>query len=110
MKFEIELNDGEYLIAVDAEITGQGSDSGADNSDDYYGYMDIEWEPLTGTRYFENGTLRELTKPELYEAAESHCDEAEKEIAKYLMDYAKEYAEDAALDAVDTEYGGYDGY
>lgn len=110
MKFGIELNEGEYLIEVDAEMTGCEGNRNADNSDDYYGYMDIEWEPLTGTRYFENGTLRELTKPELYEAAESHREEAEKEIAKYLMDYAKEYAEDAALDAVDTEYGGYDGY
>lgn len=108
MKFEIELNDGEYLIAVDAEITGQGSDSGADNPDDYYGYMDVEWEPLTGTRYFENGTIRELTKSELYEAAEAHREEAEKVITEYLMDYAKEYAEDAAMDAVDQEYEGYD--
>ena len=104
MKFEIELNEGEYLIAVDAEMTGQGSDSGADNPDDYYGYVDVEWEPLTGTRYDVYGNITELTKEQLYEVGEAHREEAEKVITEYLMDYAKEYAEDAALDAVDFEF------
>lgn len=108
MKFEIELNEGEYLIEVDAEITGQASDSGADNPDDYYGHVDVEWEPLNGTRFDVYGNLTELTKEQLYQAAETHQEEAQKVITKYLMDYAKEYAEDAALDAVDMEYQGYD--
>lgn len=108
MRFEIELNEGEYLIEVDAEITGQVSDSGADNPDDYYGHVDVEWEPLNGTRFDVYGNLTELTKEQLYQAAETHQEEAQKVITKYLMDYAKEYAEDAALDAVDMEYQGYD--
>lgn len=104
MKFEIELNEGEYLIEVDAEMTGQSADSGADNPDDYYGYIDVEWEPLSGTHYDVYGNTTELTKERLYEVAEQHQGEAEKIITEYLMDYAKEYAEDAALDAVDFEF------
>ena len=104
MKFGIELNEGEYLIEVDAEMTGCEGNRNADNPDDFYGYVDVEWEPLTGTRYDVYGNTTELTKEQLYEVGEAHREEAEKVITEYLMDYAKEYAEDAALDAVDFEF------
>lgn len=101
MKFEIELLDGEYLIEVDAEVCGQSADSGADNPDDFHGYMDIEWEPLNGTRYDVYGVLIELTKGQLWEVAEKYRDEAQAEITKVVMEYSKQYAEDAALDNYD---------
>jgi hypothetical protein len=110
MKIEIELADGEYTVEVEAEIYGADGDSGADNPDDHYGYTDIEWMPLKGTHCDVYGNLTEMNTVELYEVTELHRVEIDNEVAKEFEAYAKEYAEDAALDAVDTEYGGYDGY
>jgi len=107
MKFEIELEDGTYNITVDAEFTGSAAgDCGADNPDDYYGYIDIGWTPVDCIKWDVYGNVTNLTNEQLYEVAELHRDEIEVKTGKLLIEYAREYAEDAALDAVDREFCG----
>ena len=108
MKFEIEVCDGTYHIEVDAMAYGADADSGADNPDDCYGYMDVEWTPLIGIQWDVYGNFINLTGEKLIEVAELHRDEIQASITEKFAEYAREYAEDAALDAVDREYEGYD--
>lgn len=106
MKFEIELSDGKYQLVVDAEITGTGATSGAENPDDLYGYMDIDWGPVSGIKWDVYGNFVVLNPDELCEVAELYQEEAQTKITEKFMEYAKEYAESAAMDAVDREFCG----
>lgn len=106
MKFEIELNEGEYQLVVEAEVYGDAAIGGADNPDDCYGWMDVEWAAISGTLWRADGRSMNLTKEQLAGVVEVNHDLIKDEVTRLTVEYAKEYAEDAAMDAVDREFCG----
>lgn len=77
---EVLLDEYELTVEVHSVTDVKGDSSTWDSDFDFYGYREIEFDVVSGTETDEDGNEAELTKEQLAELQDKHCDTIEQKL------------------------------